>query len=364
MFKDFDSKIGTRECAAVIIIILLTKSLDDTVTSFFKAGKNAGWMIPFFSGVTILLPILCVLCLLKRYENKGLIEIIYKLTGNHIGFIISYIFLILNIIIILVNIRDNCNTINTLFFPRTEVSTLVFSLIGTGCFIATLGLKASARTCWLMLLYIELSIITLMLLSSKLMVPSFLFPIEGAGMEIVIKTGIGSGSLFQGIILLSVCYPMFRDYKSFKTASLIGLLVSTFQLAFLCLGFQLVFDYPASSIVSFPLYTVLRLINITRFISNLEALLLLPSVIAQVLYYSTYLYLITAVFAYTLKLKKIEPLIIPMSALIAMLSLIPENSILLSGILGKIDAEILTVFIVSVPLILLAISQLKGDYKR
>lgn len=363
MFKNSDSKIGVRECSALILIVLYTKSTDETITSFFKAAKNAGWMVPIFSSLTILLPVSCILCLVKRYENKGLIEIVYALTGKYIGFVIGYWLLILNVMIVLVNIRDNCNTINTLFFPRTHLETLVFSYIGTGCLIATLGLKASARTSWLMLTYIELSLITLIILCFKLMVPSFLFPIAGSGITEVIGTGIAHASLFQCIILLSVCYPMFRNYKSFKTASIIGLLLSTLQLTFICLSFQMVFDYPAVNIIAFPLYTILRLINLTRFISNLEALLLLPSVIAQVLYYSIYLYLITALFTYTLKLKKVEPLILPVSALIILLSVIPESSTDFSAVIGSKLTPILTISIIILPLILLAISQLKGDYK-
>lgn len=364
MLKSSDSKIGVRECSAMIITIIYTKITDDTVTNFFNIGKNSGWMVPLVSALTLLLPICCVLCLVKRYEDKGLIEIIYNLTGKYIGFFIGYTLFILNIIIILVNLRDNCNTINTLFYPRTDVKILVFSLIGTSCFIAMLGLKASARTCWLMLLYIELSLIVLMVLSTKLMVPYFLLPIGGNGIKNIVGGGIANGSLFQVVILLSICYPMFRNYKSFKTASLIGLLASTIKLCLICIVFEMIFDYPAVGVVSFPLYTALRLITITRFISNLEALLLLPSVIAQVMYYSIYIYLTTAILTYTLKIKKIEPLIIPVASLIAILAFIPENSIMLSAWANKMVTPTLTGFLIIIPLIFLAISQLKGDYKK
>ncbi|WP_368490961.1 GerAB/ArcD/ProY family transporter [Clostridium sp. BJN0013] len=364
MLENSDGKIGTRECIALIIIMIFEKITNSTSSAFFKTAENAGWIIPIFSAITLIIPILSILCLLKRYKNKGLVEIVYYLTGNYIGFLISYILLIVNIIIISTNLVDDCNVINTLFFPNTDIYYLIITLIGFCCFMAILGLKALARASYMLMPYIIGIFISLILFAMPLITTQFLFPIAGKGVKHIIMGGIYNSFIYQVIIILSVCYPMFGSYKNFKTASLTSLTVSAFILSISFAFFQMTFDYPAITITSYPLHTLTRIFHLTRFISNLQAIFLPWAIVVIAIYYSTALYLASAIFAYALKLEKIEPLIIPISALIAIISIIPENSRNFSRFFNDRVVPIITIISIVVPLLLLVISQWKGDYKK
>lgn len=364
MLENSDGKIGTRECIALIIIMLFEKITNSTSSVFFKAGQNAGWIIPIFSSITLIIPILSILCLLKRYKDKGLLEIVYYLTGNYIGFIIGYIFLIMNIIIISANLADDCNVINTLFFPNTDIYYLIITLIGVCCFMAILGLKALARASSMLMPYIIGTFIALILFSMPLITTQFLFPIAGKGVKHIIMGGIRNSFIYQVIIILSVCYPMFGSYKNFKTVSLTSLVVSTFILSISFAFFQMTFDYPPITITSYPLHTLTRIFHLTRFVSNLQAAFLPWTVVIIAIYYSTALYLASAIFAYTLKLEKIGPLIPPIAALIALISIIPDSSRDFSRAFNNRVVPIITIISIVVPLLLLLISQWKGDYKK
>lgn len=364
MLENSDGKIGTRECAALIIIMLFEKITNSTSSVFFKAAQNAGWMIPVLSAITLIIPILSILCLLKRYNDKGLLEIIYYLTGNYIGFVISYIILIMNIIIISSNLADDCAVINTLFFPNTDVCYLIITLMGFCCFMAILGLKALARASSMLMPYIIGVFIVLILFSMPLITTQFLFPIAGKGVKHIIMGGIRNSFIYQVIIILSVCYPMFKSYKNFKTASLTALTVSAIILSISFAFFQMAFDYPAITIISYPLHTLTRMLRLTRFITNLQAVFLPWAVVVIAIYYSTALYLASAIFAHALKLGKIEPLIPPISALITIISIIPESSRDFSKLFNNRVVPVITIISIIVPLLLLVISQWKGDYKK
>ncbi|MBL4930362.1 GerAB/ArcD/ProY family transporter [Clostridium paridis] len=364
MFKNSDSKIGTKETITLITILLFTNTFDNTPSFIFKDAKNAGWLVPIISAVIILIPILCTLNLLKKFKDKGLIEIIYMLTGKYFGFILILLLIVLNIFFLIGNIRDNCSTISTLFFPKTSTEILVFTLIGASCYVASLGLKASARTAFLFLFYFVINLLLILIFSKHLIIPAFLFPLAGGGIKSIFKASLLNVPIFQVIILLSICFPMFKNHKCFKKSSLFSLLISCILIAVIFIIIQMTFDYPATSIIALPFFTFVRLINITRFLSNLEALLFLPSVIILVLYYSVYLYLVTAMFTNLLKLKKVEPFILPVTALIAILCLIPENSIKISLLIHMYLLPILSTFIIILPITLSIIAQWKGAYNK
>ncbi|APM39154.1 GerAB/ArcD/ProY family transporter [Clostridium kluyveri] len=364
MLQNSHSKIGARECAALIIIIFFEKITNNTASVLFKTAQNAGWMIPIFSAAILILPILSVLCLLKRYKDKGLIDIIYCLTGKYIGFLISYVLLITNVTIISSNLADDCNAINTIFFPNTNIYYLIIVLMGTSCFIAILGLKAIARTSLMLIFYIIGIFIALILFSIPLITTQFLFPVAGKGVKHIIIGGIRNSFIYQGIIALSVCYPMFRNYKSFKHASLIALAVSAFILSVSFAFFQMTFDYPSIIVMNYPFHTLTRMLHLTRFITNLQAIFFPCVVVVITIYYAIALYLVSAIFTYMLKLMKIESLIPPIAALIAILSVIPESSRDFSDFFNSRAVPIIAIVSIILPLVLLAISQWKGDYKK
>lgn len=100
--KLVDDKVGTREFFSIILIAIGMKITDTTPSHLYLKGANAAWIIPFFYLVTVGIPFLLLLSLLKKHE-KGLVDLIFHLTGKFGGFLISFIlFLLLFLSIILV----------------------------------------------------------------------------------------------------------------------------------------------------------------------------------------------------------------------------------------------------------------------
>jgi hypothetical protein len=111
-------------------------------------------------------------------------------------------------------------------------------------------------------------------------------------------------------------------------------------------------------------HTVARLIYGGRFISNLEAFFFLFWIIAAVLRFSIYIYTNTAIISYAIRLKEVEPLVYAIFGLIVIIAMIPENILQNVLILKKILINLDWIPIFLTPLVLLFISQWKGDYKK
>ena len=186
MIKLNDGKIGAKEFFAMIIFMIGIKFKDGTPELLYEAGKNAAWMMPLFSLVFLLVPFLMLLSLLKKHQT-GFLELIFKLTGNHVGSILILLLFVLFFGSVTVNYRSHAEIISTLFFTKTPVAILVFVIVAASLYIAYLGLETIGRISWLILPTFFALMIVLIAFTWRQINWGFFFPIEGPGLAAVLR---------------------------------------------------------------------------------------------------------------------------------------------------------------------------------
>lgn len=356
-------KLGIKEYTAVLIICIGIKATDSTPTLLYKQGANAGWMIPIISSVIVFLSLSCLLAVLERYKNMNLIEIIYHLTGKYIGAVLGTLFFISVTLILATNIRNYVDVLSSIYFRRTPIFVLAAVMIISCYIIARLGIRAIGRTAWMALPWIIVITIAFVILVYNLIKVDYLYPIGGAGVKQILKGGVLYSGIFSEVIVFSVIFPQVKNYKSFKNSSYIALLYAVISISLMSAIYIMVMDYPPVVINSSPFHTVARLIYGGRFVSNLEAFFLLFWIIASIIRFGMYVYTDAALISYTLKLSDKKQMLSAISAIILMLSMIPENYIENINIGRRTLINVDWILMYIVPCALLFLSQRKGDYK-
>ena len=244
MLSKSDGKIGTRGIIAILCMTIGFKLTDMTPTILFDEGKTSTWMIPIISTLALIVPYLVLLSLLKKYKDKGLIDLIYNLTGKYIGFIISFSFFIIILTGTVLNSRSYADIINTMFFPRAPLILIYIQGIVISYFIANRGFENIGRVAWYFFITIKLSLILVILFAWKDVDTSFLFPLWGPGKLEILKSGISNLTMLGEMFLFTILYQYTRNYKIFKKASLLGLLITAFELSlFYAIYINLYFHY-------------------------------------------------------------------------------------------------------------------------
>jgi len=125
------------------------------------------------------------------------------------------------------------------------------------------------------------------------------------------------------------------------------------------------FDYPSVNHVMFPFHQTLTLIHLGRFFINVEAFYFAFWVIASVIRYTIYLYLTAAIFAYTLRLKEFEPLILPFAALVVLLGMLPGN-IMQTTLIYRQSILLKSTWLIFIllPFVLWLLSKIRGDKSK
>lgn len=365
MLRQSDGKTGTREWTALIIILITIFATDMTPTVLFPQGKTATWMFPIVWLIVISIPLIALLSLLKLYKNKGLIEIIYHVTGRYFGFLINSILFIILLFATILNTRSYVDIIRGVFLRTTPAIAIYFVFMGASFLIAKRGFEVIGRLSWLIIFYFEIGIILLIVLLFNDLDFSNLFPLRGPGIISIAKQGVTQVSIIAEIILISIFFPYARDYKDYKVSNLLGLGIGLLQFVIMLIMYLTLFGYSVLEAIPYPFQQVTKLAGIERFFTNLDAVYLFFWLSIAILRLAFYLYLLSAAFAYTVKLTEFEPLLLSFSGLVILLGVLPKNPVqttfqLRNSFLLKQS----WLFFLLLPLTLWVVAHLRGEFKK
>jgi spore germination protein KB len=355
-----NEKIGSREVIAIVMLTIGLKATDTTPTLMFKAGYSAGWMLPISTGLVILLPLILTLSLVKKYKDKGLIEIVYKLTGKYIGFIIGSVYFYILFSSLFYNSRSYIDIMSTMFYPKTPPVVLYSALIVSICIMAYLGLGAIGRAAWITFSSIMFVFIALFFLAQKNVDLTFIFPITGAGIPVLLKSSLTTSTIWGDIFYLPVIFPMVSDKKNFKKITLFSFGLTVLFITISMLVYIITFGYPSITYLNYPFQELTRGARFGSYFNKTEAFFLAYWSVAATIRFSAYLYFITAALGHTLKIKNFKPLFFTISALTLALGMLPENHIINIFVVRKQLLECAWAFFMFIPIILWIIDSIRG----
>ncbi|WP_166244714.1 GerAB/ArcD/ProY family transporter [Paenibacillus turpanensis] len=354
-----DGKIGIRECTTVIIMMMGIKFSDTTPALLFQEGKNAAWTIPLINGAVMLLPLLCLLQLVKKHKDKGLIDIIYQLTGKYCGFLISAALFIVSLIATAFNSRSYADIMGTLFYPTTPLILIYVLIIGFSCYVAVTGIEGISRTAYITIPYILLTTFVLIFSLVDELEWKYLFPLAGPGIPVLLKEGIMKSSLFGDILYVAVLFPFVRNYRDFKISSYISFLFSIGALALFLAVYIMVFDTPGVELIAFHYQEITRFVKIGEFFTNTEAFFLIFWVVASIVHFAVYLFITTIIFSQMIGVHKYKPLLAPIAGLVVAIGLVPENYVQAIFIGRSTLLDVSSFFLIMLPPLLWILSLLR-----
>jgi spore germination protein KB len=361
MAKSTGYKIGIREFVSIILMNVAIKLTDMTPTLFFRKNATGGWLIPLVSGLVLLLPAVFTLKLLRKYKDKGLIEIIYIISGKYLGFLIGLLLFIITLSSTVLNLRSYACIVKIMYFPRTPKAAILIFIITLSFIVAIRGFESIGRTSWFFIPGVKVFLLLLILLTLADIDWVNIYPIAGYGVLNTIKAGVKYTSIHWEFVGFAILFPYLRNYKSFKTGNMIGFGIATFELSLLCFAYLALFDYTQAEMISYPFHVMTRMARIGRFIVNIEAFFLIFWVIATVLSFAFNLYFTAATFGYTLGINEFEPLLLSFSALTVLLTLLPDNDMEATLFLrDRILLNITVVIMLTLPMLLCLLDSIRG----
>lgn len=348
-----DNHLSTYEICILTIILLGMKLTDTTPALLSQNTQNAFWYVPLISFFVILPSVLIAYYLMSKHNATNLVDLFEILLGKYLGKLLAFIIFLFSFVLTAFDYRSYVNQIKLLYFERSSLLIIFILLIFISIFGAIRGIKTLGYTARVFFPFLQttLSILAILILPS--IVVERIYPIFGTGLSNVLYDGVSKSSLFSGFFLLMMLYPVVRKPKDFYKGTIIGLLLSLFQILLLFFIYATFFDYKSIEKTPFPFHDIALYISVGSFFTNIETFFMAFWLIATYLRFMLLLYLNTWVFGAIFNIEKFELLVLPMGFLTLVVGLIPNNTVVTELVYRNQILDIVTIITLTFPLILL-----------
>ena len=117
--KQQEGKLGIREYAAIAILMVGSKAMEDTPAMLYAHVKSAAWMVPIITGAIFFIPLYLLLKTFSVHQSKNLFQLIQHLFGKYIGYFICLAIFLINSAAISFDSRTYTDIIRTYYFTTT-----------------------------------------------------------------------------------------------------------------------------------------------------------------------------------------------------------------------------------------------------
>ncbi|MBT2683827.1 endospore germination permease [Bacillus sp. ISL-37] len=361
--KQDKGKIGIKEYFALISLTVGAKLSDDTPAIIYEHAKNAGWLAALLIGFMSLLPIILLIKVYSAHKGKNLHEILLHLFGRFFGTLLSICLLIGGTTAVIADSGTYVDIIGSMYFTKTPAIILYIILLVICAYGAKRGIEQIGTVSWLLLPYIKITLFVALIFTFKKGTLGYLFPFWGEGPIEVAKASVKNVSIFVDFFYLALIMPLISSYKDMKKGTLLGLGFITVELSLALVAYVVLFDYTTAEMLNYPFHETIRFIQI-GFLANVETLFFPFWLVATLIRFSFYLYLIATLLGGILKIKEFEYLIPLIATIILLIGLSPDApSITLYNVREKILVLLSPAFMILPPFMWI-VAKIRGDFKN
>ncbi|KGX91912.1 GerAB/ArcD/ProY family transporter [Pontibacillus marinus] len=344
-------KLGTREMLAIILLSIGTKFTDYTPDLLFMKTFMSAWMVPLISAGIFFLPLFLLVRLLNTYQ-MSLTDLVKNLMGKYVGTVLCLFLFLFSLIGTSLLINNYSHIIVTLYFPQSPKGFIQFVLILVCFLIAYGGAYTIGRTAWMILLFIKITLLILLVLAFSVELnTAYIFPLFGEGVDVLLKESFLYSSIFVECMLLATLIPYMKKTKYYSKAALIGIGIVAIEISLFFFYYIIMFDASVYN-MTLPFQHMTRTVRLGRFISNTEGYFLFGWLLASFVKYAMYLFVTTSLYSQTFKIKSTRSLLLPVTVLVYLLGMLPENAIKGNLLYRDVNLYIGSFFFVALPFVL------------
>ncbi|MGO4544691.1 endospore germination permease [Paenibacillus sp. 2TAB23] len=278
------------------------------------SGKDM-WMTPILSSSLGFLTIWMVLKIHEISPNGSFVQLLETTFGRLVGKCISFAFILFQIHIVAITIRDYGEFIVTNFFLKTPVQVIIGAMLLMCAWVVKSGIEVMARTGQIFIPIITLCTLVICMLLIPELDPSEILPVFERGAVPLVKGTVVVAGWFCQLSLILFILPMVKDVKALRkwgylavTGIMLMMLIANLT-AFLLMG-------ESTAFFNYPLFTASRYIAYAEFFEHVEAVVMMVWVLGEFFKISFYYYAIFKGLAETCGVTKPEVLVMPVCVLL------------------------------------------------
>lgn len=349
-------RIGKFEAIILLITLVANNIIFNIPTILLNNTGTGAWINVLYLSFLSIIFIIIVYTLFKSFRNNDILDVSEYLGGKFLKFIVAILYFIYFITFSALALRYFANSLNIIYFNSTPIISLILLFLIPVIISNKVGLKAISGVTRIFFPFTFFGIVILFFAASKDFVWQRLFPILGFGTKSIFFNGLGNLFAFNVILYLFLLKPMLKEEKSFKSVSIISVIICAIYLLLSVLSLLMSFPFITETDEMFSLYLLTRLVSFGSFFQRIDAVFIFLWILIFLSFLSFNFYCIIQMFKKVFHTTASSEICYSLSAILVSLALFFKDISVVKYVLRnylKIYSVIL-IFVVSFVILLLA----------
>jgi spore germination protein len=314
-------------------ILILPRSVTE------KVKTSDSWISVIISGIIILILVLLIIKLCRKYSNETFYQFSQKIVGKWIGLFISSIIIVYYIVLAAFEVRAMSETTRLFLLPMTPTWAIMMPFLWIGIYLVIGGITSIARMLEIIFPITVLCFILVIFLGIGIFDIDNLRPVLGNGIMPVLN-GIKTTSLsFAGFEIIFFVFVYMKEKNKAVKVAIFGIGVPFIFYSITVVAVVGAFSVDGVLLQTWPVLTYVRSYEIPGLIFERFDSILLVIWIMQI--FATYIiafFVAAQGLAQILKKKSFQPFLFGIIPFIFIIAMIPRNineTFKMGGILGN-----------------------------
>ena len=321
-----DKKIANKEAVAVILTIVINFIILNSNKLIIRDCKSSAILNCVFISIIAIILVLIICKLFKNFPGQSLLDISNYIGGPFLKFIIGIIYTVYFILISSILLRRLCNSLQTIFFPLTEIIFIFLLFIISAALVSQLGKSGAFKANLIISPLIYLVLILVFIGNTKNFNFNNIYPILGQNIDATFFKGFSNLFAFIGLGYLYFIPSYLSDPNKFKNIALYSCIISGLFLILIVSTVLFMFNNTLSNSELFPLYLAVRYIEFGTFFQRLDSFFLFIVSLAFISYLSISTIICTNILKKISNTTNNEPVIYPYLLCIFSTSILIKNN--------------------------------------
>ena len=357
-------KISRVESIILIVFIMITNIILNFPEEIIQTTASSSILSVFFVTLIAIFISYIIYLLFKPFESYDIFDVANFLAGKWLKILLGIIFFSLIIFKASLFLRTFSECLKVTYFSNTKILLIISAFIIAATFSSKYGTSSIIKSSILILPIALLSIVVICIFSSKNFIFERIYPLLGYGLKNTFVDGSLNIYAFSNLLYLYLIVPNLKQRDDFKFICLFSSIISGILLILVVSTFVLAFPFFISTEEILTLYTVSTLIEIGKFIQQLDAVFIFTWIVTILGYLSISITFSCNIFQKLTNIKYTKHIVFPISLLILGISLVTNNVAQLAFLENVILKYITIIFIFIIPISILILANLKYKQKK
>ncbi|MDR0979342.1 MAG: spore germination protein [Lachnospiraceae bacterium] len=327
-----NSKMGVIEAVFFVLAVITNKIILNFPKEIVLWSGNSAWLNVIYISIIVGVLAIIVCNLFSKFGGYDILDISHYLGGNFLKIALGTILIVIPLFNSIDLVRDFSEDLKLIYFNTSPLIFISLFFVIAAIIANKAGFTAIFKTCTIIMPIVMISIVVILFSHLKNFEIERLLPIFGNGVNETFISGLSNISVHSGFLFLFFLMPFLKNTEKYKKIGIIAWILSSLYLLLSVLSLLLVFASSTVTKEPLSLYLIVRTIEYGTFFQRVDALFILLWILSTMTYLSVLMFMALYIFKKIFNTEDRKVLASCFGMLILALSLIPENTVILTTI--------------------------------